>query len=148
MNPRFLSCLPKHRLSMPSKLSLQVRMVIDNLTIVDVHFFLVWGFVFDSGLAFFHSRFLVIFKCLWILGLDVRSVLSVNGPKSWVAIKCCLSVAIGGIGILVTECWLKFNMCTLLRRFQISLVLPSEWLTFLLMKKLLVIESAILFRGH
>ena len=40
------------------------------------------GFVFDCGLGSFHSGFFVISRCLWILGLDVRSVLSVNGPKS------------------------------------------------------------------
>ena len=43
--------------------------------------------MFDCGLASFHSGFFVIVRCLWILGLDVRSELSVNGPKSRIAIK-------------------------------------------------------------
>ena len=30
----------------------------------------------------FHFGFFVIFRCLWILGLDVRSLLSVNRLKS------------------------------------------------------------------
>ena len=60
--------------------------------------------MFDCGLASFHSGFFMIVRCLWILGLDVGSELSVNGPKSLIAIKYCLSVTMGGIGILVTEC--------------------------------------------
>ena len=59
MYPWFLCWLPKYRLSTPSKCSLKVwRMVINNLTIVDVNFFFVgfcvWlrVFVFDCGLVF------------------------------------------------------------------------------------------------
>ena len=38
--PRFLRCLPKYRLSTPSKRSLEIWcMVIDNLTVADVIFF-------------------------------------------------------------------------------------------------------------
>ena len=103
MYPRFLCWLPKYHLSMPSKCSLQVwRMVIDNLTVDDViffffffffFFFLFLGFCFWlrvcvmfsfvlCGLISFHSRFFVIFMCLWILSLDVRSMLCVNRLKS------------------------------------------------------------------
>ena len=84
----FLHWFPKYHLSTPSKHSLQVwRMVIDNLIVADVSFFflggvLCLGFVFDCGLIFFYSRFFMIFKCLWILGWDVRSMLSVNGLTS------------------------------------------------------------------
>ena len=54
--PRFLRWLPKYRLSMPPKRSLEVwRMVIDNLTMAVVRAFVclcVWVFVFDCGLVF------------------------------------------------------------------------------------------------
>ena len=41
MYPRFLHWLPKYHLSTPSKRSLQVwHMVIDNLTVANVSFFL------------------------------------------------------------------------------------------------------------
>ena len=78
---------PKYRLSTPSKHSLEVWcMLIDNLTIADVSFFFFFGyFVFKGffGLVVvwpsFHSGFLVIFRCLGILGLDVRIMSSVSG---------------------------------------------------------------------
>ena len=42
--PRFLRCLPKYRLSTPSKRSLEIWcMVIDNLTVADVIFFFFVG---------------------------------------------------------------------------------------------------------
>ena len=74
----------------------------------------------------FHSGFFVVFKCLWILGLDVRSMLRVNGLKSLMVVRYCLSVAMAGIGILVTECCLRFNMCTLLQQSRFLLVPPSN----------------------
>ena len=80
----FVACL--NIVSTPSNCSLEVwRMVIDNLTITDVSFFFWWDFVFKGFCdlivfwSSFHSGFFVIFRCLWILGLDVRSMLSVNG---------------------------------------------------------------------
>ena len=86
--PRFLCWLPKYRLPTPSKRSLEVcYMVINNLTISDVSFFFFffwWDFVFKGFCdlivvwSSFHSGFFVIFKYLWILGLEVRSMLSVN----------------------------------------------------------------------
>ena len=91
MYPRFLHWLPKYRLSMPFKCSLEVwRMVINNLTVADVSFFFFgWDFVFSLGFLClimvwfsFHYGFFVIFRRLWILGLGVRSILSVNGLKS------------------------------------------------------------------
>ena len=62
--------------------------------------------------------------------------------------KCCLSVAMEDIGILVIGYWLRFNMRTLLRQFLPILVPPFGWQTFWLMKKLLVLELAMLFWGH
>ena len=56
--PRFLRWLPKYRLSMPPKRSLEVWcMVIDNLTMAVVRVFVcvcvcMWVFVFDCGLVF------------------------------------------------------------------------------------------------
>ena len=65
--PRFLCWLPKYRLSTPSKCSLEVwRMVIDNLTVVDVSFFLL-EFLFLRVFVVwssFYSGFFVIFGCL------------------------------------------------------------------------------------
>ncbi|KAL0008663.1 hypothetical protein SO802_010165 [Lithocarpus litseifolius] len=59
MYPRFLHWLPKYCLSTPPKHCLQTwHMVINNLTADDVSFL-----------------------CLWILGLTMRSVLSVNGRQ-------------------------------------------------------------------
>ena len=44
--PRFLRCLPKYRLSTPSKRSLEIWcMVIDNLIVADVIFFLVGSYI-------------------------------------------------------------------------------------------------------
>ena len=85
--PRFLCWLPKYHLSTPSNCSLEVwRMVIDNLTVADVFFFFFGGILYFKGFCdlivvwyFFHFGCFVIFRCLWILGLDVRSMLSVNG---------------------------------------------------------------------
>ena len=136
MYPRFLCWLPNYCLSTPSKRSLQVwRMVIDNLIVADVSFFFLGGvlclvFVFDCGLIFFYSRFFMIFKCLWILGWDVRSMLSVNGLTSWMVVRCGLSVTMRGIGILVTDYCLSLNMCTLLQQSRFLIVPPSIWLTF------------------
>ena len=104
MYPRFLRWLSKYCLSMPSKRSLQVWQwwLITWLLIMWVFLFFsfcVWGFVFDCGLAFFHFGFFVIFRCLWILDLDMKSMLSVNGLESWMAVKYYFSVVMGGIGI-------------------------------------------------
>ena len=55
-------------------------MVIDNLTVADLSFPFVWNFVLNCGLvSLFHSELLMIFRCLLILGLDVRSMLNVSG---------------------------------------------------------------------
>ena len=53
-----------------------------------------------------------------------------HGFKSWMIIKCCLNVAMGGIGILVTKYWLRFNTCTLLKWFLPIIVLLFGWQTF------------------
>ena len=135
--PRFLRCLPKYRLSTPSKRSLEIWcMVIDNLIVADVIFFLVGSYILRVFVIwlwfgiFFHFGCFVIFRCLWILGLDVRSMLSVNGLWSWMVARCCLNVAMGGIGILAIGCWLRFNLNVLLRQFYFLLVPPFGWLTF------------------
>ena len=68
--PRFLCWLPKYRLSTPSKCSLEVwRMVIDNLTVVDVSFFFFFFLEFLVLRVFvvwssFYSGFFVIFRCI------------------------------------------------------------------------------------
>ena len=51
--------------------------------------------------------------------------------------RCCLNVAMGGIGILAIGCWLRFNLNVLLRQFYFLLVPPFGWLTFSLMKRFL-----------
>ena len=69
--PIFLRWLPKHRLSPPSKCSLELwRLVIDNLTIDDVSSFfllfkyLAFGYDLDSSLSEFLGDFLAKIKSL------------------------------------------------------------------------------------
>ena len=60
--PRFLRWLPKHRLSIPSRHSLEIwRLVIDNLTVDDVSSFfllLLKSLALGYGLVISHSEFL------------------------------------------------------------------------------------------
>ena len=60
------------------------------------------------------------------------------------AAKCCLSVGMEGIGLLVIECFPKFNMSILLLKFQFLLIILLSWPTFWLMKRLLELMAILL----
>ena len=105
--------------------------------------------VFDYVWSFSHSGFFLwFFKCLWILGLDVRSIMSVSRLWSWMAVRYCLNMGMAGIGILVIGCCLRFSMCILLQQFWCLLVPLSSWLVFWLMKRLLELMLAMLFQEY
>jgi len=60
----------------------------------------------------------------------VRSMLNVHGLGSWMSIRSCFNMAMGGTGILETRFWLRFNTRTLLKRSLPILVLLFSWQTF------------------
>ena len=139
MFPKFLRWLPKYRLSTPTKRSFQTWcMVVDNLAANDVSFFVVVVVVVVFG-DFVFIVVLFGFFLFWVLcdfqmsltpWLRCEEHVECEWAQELNGRQVCLSVAMGDIGILVTRYWLRFNMCTLLRRFLPFLVLPSGWQTF------------------
>ena len=118
----FLCWFPEHRLSTPSKCTLEIRrLVIDNFLNL-WYLVIVWSFIILGSFVIFQMSLNPWAGC--------EGYTEYERALELMVVRYCLNVGMEGIGMLVIRYCPKFNMSILLQQFQFLLVPSFGWLIF------------------